>query len=160
MCSGNIACKSCSRKSAVRGIGRRRKSKNSSIKALNMKKLNLKNFQPALEVAGGLVVSKFINTLPIPFINNNPTFSAGAKIALGLLFGSRSGTVGNIATGVMVGGITDAIEKYLPSLTPGGGSSSTGVTGLLAPRRREAIAGQSSALNGINCPVSETAAYA
>ncbi|MBK6546399.1 MAG: hypothetical protein IPG12_14175 [Saprospiraceae bacterium] len=125
-----------------------------------MKKLNLKNFQPALEVAGGLVVSKFINTLPIPFINNNPTISAGAKIALGLLFGSRSGTVGNIATGVMVGGITDAIEKYLPSLTPGGGNSSSGVTGLLAPRRREAIAGQSSALNGINCPVSETAAHA
>ncbi|MBK9728435.1 MAG: hypothetical protein IPO86_09985 [Saprospiraceae bacterium] len=127
-----------------------------------MKKLNLKNFQPALEVAGGLVVSKFINTLPIPFINNNPTISAGAKIALGLLFGSRSGTVGNIATGVMVGGITDAIEKYLPSLTPGGGVTPKDVTmnGLLAPRRREAIAGQSSALNGINCPVSETAAHA
>lgn len=158
MCSGKIACKSCARKSAIGRIGRRRrKSKNSSINSISMKKLNLKSFQPALEVAGGLVASKFINTLPIDFVKNNPTIGAVAKIGIGVLFGNKAGTIGNIAKGVMVGGVTDLIEKYLPSLTPGN-SNVAGIQSLLPPRRRDAIAGSN--YPGIGCPMKETEAYA
>ncbi|MBK6860994.1 MAG: hypothetical protein IPK91_02665 [Saprospiraceae bacterium] len=122
-----------------------------------MKKLNLKSFQPALEVAGGLVASKFINTLPIDFVKNNPTIGAVAKIGIGVLFGNKAGTIGNIAKGVMVGGVTDLIEKYLPSLTPGN-SNVAGIQSLLPPRRRDAIAGSN--YPGIGCPMKETEAYA
>lgn len=160
MCSGKIACKSCARKSAIGRIGRRRrKSKKSSINSISMKKLNLKSFQPALEVAGGLVASKFINTLPIDFVKNNPTIGAVAKIGIGLVFGNKSGTMGNLAKGVMVGGVTDLIEKYLPGLTPGSSTSVAGIQSLLPPRRRDAILGTPYA-SGIGCPQTETQAYA
>lgn len=151
MCQGSKACKACSKKAAVSGISRRRrsKSKHSRINSISMKKLNFKTFQPALEMAGGLVGSKIINSLPP--LKDNPTLSAGAKIAIGLFLGGKGNTVGNIANGVMIGGITDLIEKYLPGLTPSP-TTMAGLAGLISNRERPQIAGGHTQ---IGCPVEQ-----
>lgn len=141
MCSGNIACKSCARKSAVSGIGRRRRShrnkSKSRINSLSMKKLNFKNFQPALEVAGGLFASNILNNLTV--VQNNATVASIAKIGIGFFLGSKKGTVGNIANGLMAGGVIDLATKFIPSASPA--ALAGGLNGLLEPRQRPLIAG-------------------
>lgn len=158
MCSGNIACKSCARKSAVSGIGQRRRSRRnkskSRINSLNMKKLNFKNFQPALEVAGGLFASNFLNNLTV--VQNNATIASVAKIGIGLFFGGKKGSIGNIATGLAAGGALDLATKFLPSASPA--ALAGGLNGLLESRQRPLIAGGHTRV-GCTQEVSHTSVY-
>lgn len=158
MCSGNIACKSCARKSAVSGIGRRKRShrnkSKSRINSLSMKKLNFKNFQPALEVAGGLFANNFLNNLTV--VQNNRTLASIAKVGVGLFFGSKKGTVGNVAIGIAAGGALDLVNQFLPQASPS--ALAGGLNGLLEAKSRPLIAGGSTR---INCPekISDTQVY-
>lgn len=158
MCAGNIACKSCARKSAMSGIARRRhahrhKSK-SRINSLSMKKLNFKNFQPALEVAGGLFASNILNNLTV--VQNNSTVASIAKIGVGLFFGSKKGTIGNVANGLMAGGALDLVTKFFPQASPA--ALAGGLNGLLDAKSRPLIAGGSTRV-GCTQEVSSTSVY-
>lgn len=81
-----------------------------------------------LQVTGGFAASRIVSN--IPFVAANPVFRVLAPVGGALLVSSFLGKkAAPIATGMVVGGIVNGVQEYLPGV-----ASQAGLSGFLPTR--------------------------
>jgi hypothetical protein len=179
MCMGNVACKSCARKTAmIRGTRKKRKRKSTiisslkGIKNMDFVKSTLKILKPAAAGVVGYLAAKAINNIPIgtdKTVGSSPYISGGIKIAIAAfapsLLGKKMPLVTEASIGIAMAGVSDIAKAILPvdiatKLGIAGPRNGGGLHGILPPRRGNAIAGNGYTRIGCEPSKSETSIHA